>query len=303
MARVVCVGVAVIDTVFAVEALPARPGKYFARDRREVGGGVAANAAVAVARLGGSAAIWTQVGDDDVGRRIVAGLRAEGVDVAPVETVPGLASPQSFVLVDAAGERLLVNHPDPRLFAAAGPVPEAALARADAVLADTRWPAAALPALRAATERGVPAVLDGDRPLTPAARALITAADRIVFAEPVLADLTGEGDPAAALRRARGVTDAWLAVTVGERGVYWLEHDGVRHLPAFPVKAVDTNAAGDVFHGAFALALAEGRGEAAALAFAAATAALKCTRFGGRDGIPSRAEVETMLREEARGWS
>jgi sulfofructose kinase len=59
-----------------------------------------------------------------------------------------------------------------------------------------------------------------------------------------------------------------------------------------------------VFHGAFALALAEGRGGAAALAFAAATAALKCTRFGGRDGIPRRHEVEAMLREEeAKGWS
>ncbi len=90
-------------------------------------------------------------------------------------------------------------------------------------------------------------------------------------------------------------TDAWLCVTCGGEGVFWLEGDALRHLPAFEVEVVDTLAAGDVFHGALALALAERRGVGHALPFAMAAAAIKCTRFGGRDGIPHRAEVEQFL--------
>jgi sulfofructose kinase len=102
-------------------------------------------------------------------------------------------------------------------------------------------------------------------------------------------------DIAEGLGRMREQTGAWLAVTCGGEGVYWLDDGQVRHLPAFEVEVVDTLAAGDVFHGALALALAERRPIEAALPFAAAAAAIKCTRFGGRDGIPNRAEVERLL--------
>ena len=75
----------------------------------------------------------------------------------------------------------------------------------------------------------------------------------------------------------------------------WLDGDEVTALPTFRVKAVDTLAAGDVFHGAFALALAEGRAIADAMRFAAATAALKCTRFGGGTGAPTGAKSRNFL--------
>ncbi len=86
-------------------------------------------------------------------------------------------------------------------------------------------------------------------------------------------------------------------MTDGENGVYWTEGERIRHTPAFHVQAVDTLAAGDTWHGAFALALAEGMGEEPAVRYASAVAAIKCTRFGGRDGIPDRAEVEAFLKE------
>ena len=87
----------------------------------------------------------------------------------------------------------------------------------------------------------------------------------------------------------------WLAVTLGPRGVLFMEDGGIAHLPAFPIEAVDTLGAGDVWHGAFALALAEGQGEREAVRFASAVAAIKCTRFGGRAGTPTRDEVERFL--------
>jgi sulfofructose kinase len=81
--------------------------------------------------------------------------------------------------------------------------------------------------------------------------------------------------------------------------VLWREGGAIREMPVFPITAVDTLGAGDVFHGAFALALAEGCGIAGSMRFAAASAGLKCTRFGGSTGAPHRSEVEALLAQSA----
>jgi sulfofructose kinase len=89
------------------------------------------------------------------------------------------------------------------------------------------------------------------------------------------------------------------AVTRGAAGVDWIEAAAPgkeMHCPAFPVATVDTLGAGDVFHGAYTLALAEGRLIGEAIRFAAAAAAIKCSRPGGRSGAPNRQEVETLLK-------
>ena len=90
----------------------------------------------------------------------------------------------------------------------------------------------------------------------------------------------------------------FVAVTDGPNGVSWLEDGALRHMPAFAVKAIDTLGAGDAFHGAFTLALAEGRDLTDALRFASAAAALKCTQFGGAAGAPRRAEVDEFLKRQ-----
>ena len=93
------------------------------------------------------------------------------------------------------------------------------------------------------------------------------------------------------------LTPAFLAGTRGPHGTIWLDQQGeVRETPAFQVEAVDTLGAGDIFHGAFALAITEQQGLPEALRFASAAAALKCTRFGGAFGCPRREEVEQFLR-------
>jgi sulfofructose kinase len=85
-------------------------------------------------------------------------------------------------------------------------------------------------------------------------------------------------------------------VTNGPGDLVWSEGDKVSSMPVFKIVAVDTLAAGDIFHGAFTLALVEGHPTAECLRFAAATAGLKCTRFGGSTTIPTRDEVEAFLR-------
>jgi sulfofructose kinase len=296
VATVTCVGISVWDLVFRVHRFPVIPGKYRAHERREVGGGVAANAAVAVAALGGDASLVSRLGDDATGDRIVEDLAAHGVGTTGVRRVVGRESPLSAVFVDASGERWIVNHASGDLFDS-GEVPTGSeFDDADVVLADMRWPDAAVSAFAAARRRGVPAVLDCDH--DPTGRPEVLAgATHAVFSLPTLASFVRVDDPAGALEAATEFTDGMPVATAGDRGVYWWDDGACHHLPAVEVAVVDTLGAGDVFHGAFALALAESRTVEAALRWASAAAALKCTRFGGRAGIPTRAEVEQLLEE------
>lgn len=299
MTTVACVGIAVMDSMFLVDALPAGGGKIYADAYREISGGVAANAAVAIARLGGDPRYIGRVGDDPLGERILLELQSAGVDVGRTRTVPGIRSPLSAVLVDRSGERAIVNYTPPELFSGEDLDPTRDLERVDGVLVDVRWPEAAARALAVASEKGVPGVFDFDRPMDGAGGSLLGAASHVAFSRSALAATSGAHDPETGLARMAQRTEAWLAVTMGEHGVYWRTDGRTHHLPAFPVAVVDTVAAGDVFHGALALALAEGQTEPEAVRFASATAALKCTKPGGRAGAPGRSEVEALLATAA----
>ena len=300
MAKVICIGHSALDRVFTVDAWPQASAKVRANSLVEVGGGMAANAAVAVARLGGEAHFWGPVGEDSVADAMSAQLQAAGVDVSGLRRFAGLTSSTSAILIDARGERLIVSYRGTALEAPADWLQLDQIGSADALLADVRWPQGATVALRAARRAGIPSVIDGDTAEPATLQALAGEAEYAVFSESGLASFTGSGDIEGGLRRALALGARLAAMTQGERGVFWIEAGepcGLRHLPAFAVPVVDTLAAGDVFHGAFALELARGKAPADALRFAAAAAAIKCTRPGGRSGSPARNEVERFLRE------
>lgn len=294
MPTVLCVGHAVQDFVFTVASLPDRGEKYRATSFTSVGGGPAATAAVAIAKLGGRAVLAARVGADAAADMITAELDRCGVDCAHVRRCAGCASSVSAVIVDERGERMIVNNLDPGLPADAGWLPSPTALGAQAVLVDTRWPEGALAALQAARAAGLPAVLDADRPI-PSDGAVLRAATHVAFSSDALADYTGIDEPARALTEAARSLSGWCCVTAGRDGVHVLERGQSSHHAAFDVPVVDTLGAGDVWHGAFALAIAEGRDEAAAVRIASAAAALKVQRPGGRAGAPTRAELESFL--------
>ena len=127
---------------------------------------------------------------------------------------------------------------------------------------------------------------------------LLDASSHLVFSNEPLQETAGVADDVEALKRVAKLTNAFLAVTRGPRGTIWLdENQAIQETPAFPVDAVDSLGAGDVFHGAFALALTEKQKRRQALRFASAAAALKCTRFGGAFAAPQRIEVEELLSQ------
>jgi len=296
----IAVGALCATRIYRVQQVPPLPAKVLANRLVEVVDGMALSAACAFARLGGRAAIWARCGDDEPGRVAREALRAEGLDVSGLRAVPGTASSQATVIVDARGERLVVPFHDPAVDASAQWLPLAGLAAADIVLADVRWPEGARAALRAAREAGVPAMLDGETAAPGVLEQLVPLATHAVFSDAGLLAFTGAADVEQALLELARRHPGHVGATCGPAGYAWIEDGAVRRVGAPEVEVVDTLAAGDVFHGAFALALVEGRSVEAAAHFACHAASLKCTRFGGRLGCPTRAEVDAALRAGAR---
>ena len=295
--RVVCAGMAVLDQVFFVDRFPAPNTKARADAFFSVVGGCAANAAIAIARLGGHAELAAVIGGashDDIGDHILSGLTREGVACDAVVRVPEVPSTISTIMIDAVGDRTIATRCDDRLRAATLGDPRELVAAADAVLVDNWLPDLVLPVCVAARERGIPVVLDGDAPM-PAASRLAALATHLVFSADALRATAGRDDLGEALMAMARQVTAFVAVTDGANDIAWVEGGALRRRPVFTVAARDTLAAGDVFHGAFALALAEGFADAEALRFAAAVAAIKCTRRGGGQGTPWRAEVDAFL--------
>lgn len=294
MIRVACVGITVMDRIYYVEGLPTEGGKYVAKQYTEVGGGPAATAAVAAAKLGAQVDFIGRVGDDDTGNSLLAELESLGVNTRYTKRYAGANSSQSAILVDAKGERIIVNYPSPDLLPDAYWLDEIDFSQWDVVLADVRWHQGAKQAFTLARRAGVMTVLDGD--MTPQdISELVALSDHAVFSAPGLARLTGITEPEVGLKKSQTLTKGHVYVTRGSEGCDWMKNAMLQHQPGFTVDVVDTTGAGDVFHGALAFGLASGYGQEEAVRFASGVAALKCTRPGGRAGIPDCDQTRSFL--------
>jgi sulfofructose kinase len=302
--RILCAGIIVLDEVFRVTEFPEPDGKVQAKGFFVVNGGCAANAAVAIARLGGRAALAGPMGgppgEDENGDRVLRALARENVDCSACQRVDGLATALSAIFMNERGDRTIVTYRDERIAAATPADPDRIVTDADAVLADNRYPDFVRPICEAARRRNLPVVLDGDRP-TVEDDPLFRIASHVVFSWECLRETTGVADLAEGLLRIASRTDAFLAVSNGPDDIVYLDRGRARCVPVFKIDAVDTLGAGDAFHGGFALAIAEGRSEVEAMRFGAAVAGIKCSRIGGSAGAPTREEVEAFIAARAQG--
>jgi sulfofructose kinase len=298
--RILCAGGAVQDIIMRVETFPRAGEKVQASEFLITSGGQAGNAAVAVARLGAVTSYIGALGDldDDVANTIIKAFAGENIDVSGAIRVPGARSSVSLILLDASGEKMIATRRNQGLSEAVPKDPKAAVANLDAVLLDNRYVNISQPICDAARARGIPRVLDLDKPAPPN-DSLVQGCTHVIASADAMRESTGLKDHAAALKKYGETYKGFLSVTDGPDGVYWLDGGAVRHMPAFKVAAVDTLGAGDTFHGAFAYRLAETGDAIDAMRFAAAAAAIKCTRFGGLMGAATRAEVEAFLNERS----
>ena len=300
--RILCVGMPVRDLTFRVDAVPARGSKIRTDDYTELSGGNAPNAAIGIARLGGEVRLSGPMGDaEEHGAEFIyKRMASEGIDTTHLVRVSGATTPVSAVISDSGGERTIVTYRDPKLWKVELPRADTLLDGCAALLTENRCAEFVTDLCLAAKQRGLPVVLDADQVMA-LREGLLTASTHIVFSEEALRATAGIDDLEAALRRIAELTPAFVAVTRGQQGVIWLDNSGeAQSMPSFPVHVVDTLGAGDIFHGAFTLATAEGQGIRDAMRFATAAAALKCTKPGGPLAAPSRAEVVDFLAKDRR---
>jgi sulfofructose kinase len=299
--RILCIGMPVRDLMFRIDGLPERGSKAAASHFDQICGGNALNAAIGIARLGGHASLTGPMGDgrETSSKYIFERLAQEGIDTTGLVHMPGLVTSISAIMIDPSGERTNVTFRDPQLWTVQLPDTDKLLQDCDAILTESRCAAFATELCAEARERGVPVVVDVDSVMS-LHDGLLTASSHLIFSAEALRASAGIADDADALKKIAGLTPSFLAATRGPQGTIWLdEQQGPRETPAFSVHTVDTLGAGDVFHGAFALAITEKQDVPNALRFASAAAALKCTRYGGAFACPQRSEVEALLSQTA----
>jgi len=296
---IICVGNVVRDEVFHVEKLPSAGLKTDVLHYEERFGGPAATAAVAIAHLGGRAVYWGRVGKDAVGESVIGALTRHNVDWSGVAVIPGSRTTRAVVTVDRRGERsIMIDRLGlPRETTL---LPQKLPDDASVVLVDTRWPAGATAALDYAKDKRVPSVLDADGGAHDEIAGLVEKADYIIFSSQGMSEFAGEGTPIDQLRRLAHLAPRTLAVTCGAEGSVWSIGHEITVVPAFRLAVRDTTGCGDVFHGAYALALGEGQSPLESARFASATAALKASRGDGWEGMPDRRSVLDLLKENVK---
>ncbi len=297
MTRILTIGIAVLDEIFPISTRLVPGEKHRAPRVCTVIGGTAANAALTIARLGGAVSLITRLGDDPTGTIIRNHLMVEGVDLSLTGTNPGRISSRSAIIIEPNGDRTIASAADPDMPTHPAWLLETLPPAVKAVLGDIRWEDGTYRLFTLARNAGLPAILDGDR--APFNRAIIDLSTHAVFSAQGLAELTGIADPASALAAFAPSRGGFYAVTDGAKGVFAWQDGALRHYPSFRITPVDTLGAGDVWHGAFALAIGEGQAIPEAIRFASAAAAIKCTRPGGGAGAPNRAELNAFLTEHA----
>ncbi len=286
---VLCVGHACYDLVFSVEKHPDSDEKIFAQDFLECGGGPAANAAIAVSRLGLSAAFSGYLGMDLYGDKHVQEFEQHQVNTDFLVRA-SLPTPLSTVLVKPDGKRALVNYKGSTTALDANAIDYSSL-NTKVVLFDGHEPDISLTLLELCQQRQIATVLDAGS-LHRGTELLMDKVDYLVASEKFACQLAG--DVQTALKILAKLAPA-VVVTLGEKGVIWQKGQASGKLPAMNVDAIDTTGAGDAFHGAFTAAVAQHMAWQDILSYSSVAGSLCCTKIGARQGLAWRAEVEKAL--------
>lgn len=295
MFDVIGLGYSNVDYLGVIPNMPELDTKMLLEEFSRQGGGPAATATVTAARLGAMTAFVGQIGDDDLGEFMIHELGREGVDTSHIIRCEGASSQFSFIMVDrASGKRTILWTRSNVPSLEPSQLDRDFITSCKVLHLDRHEIPAGIQAAKWVREAGGVVSLDTGT-FTPEVEELLPLVDVLIASYGFALDATNEANPADAARTLLG--DRRIAgVTWGENGSWFTTSDGDEfHMPAFEVDVVDTTGAGDVFHGAFAFGLAKGWDARCCARFATAVAALKCTKLGGRAGIPSLEQVERFI--------
>ena len=300
---VIGLGCSCIDFLGIVPHLPRLDEEVEMIESMQQGGGEVATALVTLARLGSSVAYLGKVGDDPVGVMIRHDFQRHGVNTDQLLTVPGARSLSAIVLVDQkTGKRSIVAGKSTCGDLQARDIAEGFIEQAKFLHLDGTWVDAAIAAADRARRTGGIVVLDADvSALGPQVQDLIQRTDVLIASKPFAQEYTGCDKPVPAMAELTGAGPETVIVTLGDQGGVGHANGRSFRFSAFAVEVVDTTGAGDVFHGAFIYGLLQRWSTERVVQFAAAVAAIKCTKLGGRTGIPDLEMTQEFL--EKRGES
>jgi ribokinase len=293
-------GAVAVDDLLFVEAYPAPDAKALVLRQERHCGGLAATALVAAARLGARCAYAGVLGYDELSVFALACLEREGIDVSATERKPSAGPGHSHIVVDQRrGTRNIFSY-ERRVVGASRRTPAALIASCRVLLVDHLGVPGMIRAARLARRAGISVVADIESRRHPQCNQLLELVDHLIVSRDFAGALTGAKSPEQAVRKLARPDRHVSAVTCGADGCWYMARDwsAPKYQPAFRVKAVDTTGCGDVFHGAYAFALARGMALEERIRLAAATAALKATQPGGQAGSPSLRAVRRYLNHE-----
>ena len=283
--KLLFVGPMTLDTYFYIPSFEsAKEGKYLAQDSYEATSGMAINAAITANFLGSHVSVWSKIGNDRRGNFMMNELGELGISLEHIAKDDNQPSAYATVIVGSEGKRwVTVNNTnilDKRSEIA--DLPD--FTQYCLVMADVRWPLASKIALSSAKLLSKPAVLDADVVDRKTLLMLSAHSTHILASSDAAYTLTGILDAAAATEKLYEQFKVFCCVTDGSNGCYYRYGSitSVQHVASPQIRAIDTNGAGDVFHGAFCYGLSEGFNELKALKFAVVAAALKCQQKGAR---------------------
>jgi sulfofructose kinase len=294
---IVGVGVAAVDDLLRVPAYPPPDSKIRVLGRERQPGGLTATALVAASRLGARCAFAGVLGrDDEASRFVLDTFVREGIDVSYAARIDGAGPVQSVIIVGSDPSTRNIFSDASRAVEVPDHPPAHLLSAAPVLLVDHVYAAMAIRAARVVREAGGAVVADLEKDVSARFGELVEAVDHLVLSRAFACRIAGVPDAPSAVRALVRPGRA-VVVTCGADGAWYGENADTQpaHCPAFGVEVVDTTGCGDVFHGAYAAALARGHGLADRVRFASAAAALKATRPGGQAGAPDLAGVERLL--------
>ncbi|MBI3850356.1 MAG: permease [Verrucomicrobia bacterium] len=296
-------GCTAVDEVLYVPAWPPADVKTRVLQRERHCGGLTATALVAASRLGARCVYAGVLGDDENSRYVLDCLSREGVDVSQAIRRKVARPVQSVIVVDERRKTRNIFFQTDGVAGASDKSPSRGVILSARVLfVDNFGIQGMIRAARIARAAGIPVVADFEHADAPRFGELLALVDHLILSEAFACKFTGTVSPAVAVSRLWNERRRVVSVTCGVKGCFYLDQSGElpKHAPAFQVKAQDTTGCGDVFHGAYAMALARGMELSERIRFASAAAALKATGRGGQDGIPTLTLVKRFLKQQSQ---
>lgn len=285
---VLCIGHACYDQIFSIDHHPASDEKLFADNLLECGGGPAANAAIAVARLGYQSAFAGYLGEDTYGEQHAKELLEHNVDCRYL--IRGHhPTPLSAILVKPNGDRALINYKGATKSLAADAINFSGL-EVKTILFDGHEPEISTSLINSAFTKNIPTVLDAGS-MHKGTEHLWNKVDYLVASEKFSREFSDDVNIALTRMAEQSTT---VVITLGEKGLIWKTGNESGKMCAFSIEAVDTTGAGDAFHGAFAAAISAGMGWEEVLNYSSMVGAITCTKMGARQGLPWAHELSAF---------